>query len=174
MVINCEQIHIKGISYKPHLKSLKDYNVVYYASSQHLMSAGQITCILLHTQLLTKGGSMQETFIAIQPLTLLNTEDQVLDFYRWYKLGGGFLCYDNFLNHMDIVQPSSIISHFTKTSVLIEQISKLCIHVLLLDRVSYNLNFSSSQTLIPQQLLKLAIPSPESELRDRARNEDQE
>ncbi len=78
-IIDCEQIQIGGVRYKPHIKSSKDCNVVYHASGQQQPLAGRITRIFLHTRSLTEGGSTQETFIAIQPLSSLTVEDQLLD-----------------------------------------------------------------------------------------------
>ncbi len=174
MVISCEQIHIGGVRYKPHLKSSKDCNVVYYGSDQSSTSAGQITQIFLHTRSLVGGGSTQETFIAIQPLSSLSKEDQEADPYRRYKLGGGFLCYDNLSSHSDVVRPSSIISHFAKTPVLVEKITAPCIHVLPLDRVRHRVDSSPGGALTFQQLLKLAdLPPPQNESEGPDENQDQ-
>lgn len=165
-ILSCVRIQIGGVMFKPDYSSLKDCNTVYrlHEDIPQTNLAGRIRQIFLHQRLNMEGRLVEETFIAIQPLSPLTTADAASDPYRNYELGGGFLCYDNYINRIDIIRPSSVISHFAKTVVEIGKISQPCVHVLPLDHVGHTLLDPLFHILVfsflSYKLLKLVTPKP--------------
>ncbi|KIK38450.1 hypothetical protein CY34DRAFT_108662 [Suillus luteus UH-Slu-Lm8-n1] len=78
---------------------------------------------------------IEETFLAIQPLTALSDTDVPHDPYRQYPVAGGFLCYNEYHTDYHIIRPSGVICHYAKTPMRIPRIRQPCVHVLPLDRL---------------------------------------
>ncbi len=137
-----------GVTYKACSDSRKDSHVlldIHPEAGQPLgpsqwppasLVAADILHIFSHKRFYG-GGWIEETFLAINRLMPLSDYDTGRDIYRKYETAGGFLCYDRYCETIEIVRPDTIISHFAKTTMDIQQIEPRCVHVLPLDRVSF-------------------------------------
>ncbi|PSR72259.1 hypothetical protein PHLCEN_2v11851 [Hermanssonia centrifuga] len=135
-----------GVTYKACSDSRKDSHVlldIHPEAGQPLgpsqwppasLVAADILHIFSHKRFYG-GGWIEETFLAINRLMPLSDYDTGRDIYRKYETAGGFLCYDRYCETIEIVRPDTIISHFAKTTMDIQQIEPRCVHVLPLDRM---------------------------------------
>lgn len=158
----CSSLLVSGISYKPWSRSLGDSNAMFrhpiLGSNSH---AGRIEQIFLHTRGAATGEDNIETFLVVKRLQPLNRFDAGLDPYRRYPTVGGRLYYSAYDDALFVIRGGDLVSHFASTSMehLVVRapgardptkthpclLSKCCVHVRPLDRVSDNCISSKSK-----------------------------
>ena len=130
----CDLVTIGGVRFSPERLSSRDSNVFYSDVTSGTNRAGRIADIFLHKRLTDEGELIEETFIGIRRLRQLSLEDAEKDIFRQYGKDGGFLCYDDYEDVMDVVTPQEVLCHFARTVYSMGD-GRSCVHVLLLDRV---------------------------------------
>lgn len=131
----CNLIKIGGVSFQPEQCSLKDSNVMYSDyRNPHQVQAGRIVSIFLHRRHVSSDAHVEETFIAVNRLVPLTSDDEKHDNFRRYKAGGA-LYYDKYRDCVDIVSPKEALCHFARMALTLPVIEQPCVHVLPLDRV---------------------------------------
>ncbi|KAI0323474.1 hypothetical protein GY45DRAFT_1264508 [Cubamyces sp. BRFM 1775] len=149
----CSAVHISGVYYKPWNISLGDSHAMYrHPTTGSHIRPGRIEQIFLHSRRGLNDETISETFLLVKCLKSLNPIDAALDPYRKYPSVGGSLYYDAFEDKPLVLRTEDVTSHFAQTSMehlvvrapdVIDatktrdcRISKPCVHVRPLDRVS--------------------------------------
>ncbi|KAJ3547879.1 hypothetical protein NM688_g5358 [Phlebia brevispora] len=149
--VSLKKLSLGGVTYKPHRESLRDSRILVRMStlassvairppSAPLFPPADLHAVrieeLIYYERPASSGTIQEQFVVVRCLQHLTAEHASLDPYRKYGFSGGFICYDRFLDSVDIIRTASIVCHFVHTSnITIPGVESSCIHVLPLDRI---------------------------------------
>jgi hypothetical protein len=133
--VSCVYLKTHGIQYQPYHISSGNSNVVFQPINTSSEAAGQIIEIFLHTHENQMGNTVEETFVVVKQLVSLSSSDQQYDVFRKYNPIGGILYYAEYSSTIQVIRPQDLVCHFAKTPLQIQDIEKLCIHVLPLDQV---------------------------------------
>ncbi|OJT10865.1 hypothetical protein TRAPUB_12619 [Trametes pubescens] len=148
--VQCSVVSVSGVQYKPWRRSPGDSNVMFrhpvMGSGSH---PGHIDQIFLLSG--RSGEDSIGTFLVVKALQPLTPEDAVLDPYRKYPTVGGRLYYKSYSDTTLVLRTDDVVSHFAETLMdhLVVSVptldtagkqtgkmSKTCVHVRPLDRVS--------------------------------------
>ncbi|EIW56596.1 uncharacterized protein TRAVEDRAFT_127575 [Trametes versicolor FP-101664 SS1] len=158
---SCSSLLVSGVSYKPWSRSSGDSNAMFrHPALGRNSHPGRIEQIFLHTRGAASGEDNVETFLVVKRLQPLNRLDAGLDPYRRYPAVGGRLYYSEYDDALFVIRGEDLVSHFASTSMehLVVRapgakdptkthpclLSKRCIHVRPLDRVSVDCISSQS------------------------------
>ncbi|KAI0324440.1 hypothetical protein GY45DRAFT_1262843 [Cubamyces sp. BRFM 1775] len=155
-------IIINGMHYRTKDSSSRDSNIQYRSGSNRALCTGQILNIFTHRRKIASGDFIEETLLTVSKLQELTDEDARVDTFRKFPYVGGCLYYDGIVDEAVIIRPLDVQCHVARTPLRIPGITRACVHILPLDRVSI-LDFVSGRLIIISQLNKIHTSSKDGD-----------
>ncbi|KIJ90144.1 hypothetical protein K443DRAFT_117045, partial [Laccaria amethystina LaAM-08-1] len=152
-----KRIGIRGVSYGTWSSpAFRDSNIIFQLRGpshlnedrNHAHRAGRVEAIFQHIGLMI-------SYLAVREYQLLDPARDPADIFREFGLAGGYLCQRD-ATSMHILEVSQVVSHFALTEMQEEGYEHL-IHVLPLDRVSYQISKIPPKTLLTSTLVNVII-----------------
>ena len=131
-VAQLEKVSIRGVVYAREKSLPRDSNVLFRRSGGSSSRVGGIQSIFRLQHPTPNGSKIEATYVLVREYLPLTEEAMQLR-YRQFGFAGGFLCHSNRWNRFHIVELTSVICHFAKTPVRLED--KELMHVLPLNKV---------------------------------------
>jgi len=147
-----KRIGIRGVSYGTWSSpAFRDSNIIFHLRGpshlnedlKHTHRAGRVEAVFQHIGLKT-------FYLIVREHQLLDPATDPADVFRQFGFAGGYLCKRD-PTSMHILEVSQVVSHFALTEMREEGYEHL-IHVLPLDRVSYQISKISPQNLAYKHL----------------------